>query len=533
MQKRKKNPFIKKEDDQWVITEKGYKKLDDLVTNSTGNVYAFTKKADPLLVGASMARLSRRDSGLRETYLDEFTLDEADAGDLIKRVVTAYGDDSVQQLSGIHFVVEDASNLLTKKLEWGRFMSYLEQSTRYIFFDKKDSNGKFKYFIPTNLKGSLRKDYIKIMDQIFTLYSQLVRDLANYVREKSGEPKDKLERTAWMGATRAQACDAIRTVLPVATKSTVGFFGSAQATESLILHLLSENLLEHRSTGISILKETRKVIPAFLERTDHPERGMAMVYYRINTRENLQGIVKDLNHKSLDSKEVSLVDYWPKNEMDLIPEMLYSETNLPLNELRKKTDKLSKKKQEEIFKAYMGKRLNRRHKPGRAMEKPHYQWEITADYGTFRDLQRHRVVDQFEWQNLTVDYGYEVPNLVKEAGMEKIFRKCFSLSEKLYQKMIKGRFKEEAQYATLFGHKMRYRFILNARASFHFMELRTSPQGHPGYRRIVNEMHRQLSKVHKRIGSAMIFVNKKDDPTLTRMAGEMLTLQKLKKLGGK
>jgi thymidylate synthase ThyX len=153
-----------------------------------------------------------------------------------------------------------------------------------------------------------------------------------------------------------------------------------------------------------------------------------------------------------------------------------------------------------------------------------------ADYGTFRDLQRHRVIDAFEWQKLTPSYGYEVPKLVEEAGLADEFIKCFKMSEKLVKLLIKTGFEEESQYATLFGHRMRYKFMLNARAAFHFIELRSSPQGHPGYRKIVNEMHQQLSEVHPRIAEAMKFVNKDEDPELTRMAAELATQYKLEKL---
>ena len=48
-----------------------------------------------------------------------------------------YGDDSVAQLGGVHLACEQASNLLTKVLEWGRLMAYLEQSTRYIPYDSR------------------------------------------------------------------------------------------------------------------------------------------------------------------------------------------------------------------------------------------------------------------------------------------------------------------------------------------------------------------------------------------------------------
>ena len=85
---------------------------------------------------------------MRITILDEFASSAGKDEKLLQRVITAYGDDSVQQLVGLHFVVENASNLLTKKLEWGRLAAYLEQSTRYIYFDQKDAEGKYRYYTP-------------------------------------------------------------------------------------------------------------------------------------------------------------------------------------------------------------------------------------------------------------------------------------------------------------------------------------------------------------------------------------------------
>ena len=197
----------------------------------------------------------------------------------LQRVITAYGDDSVQQLSGIHFVIENASNLLTKKLEWGRLAAYLEQSTRYIYYDQKDKDGNYKYYTPEHLKPAIKKQYKADMDAIFDNYSFLVRKLTDYVRKNSKVPKEKQD-VAWQGATRAQACDAIRPVLPVATKSTVGIYASAQSLESLIYHLMSDSLPECRLTGEKLLVEARKVVPMFLERADKPERGGAFIAYR-------------------------------------------------------------------------------------------------------------------------------------------------------------------------------------------------------------------------------------------------------------
>jgi len=529
-----KNPYVKKIGDRLKISTAGRKFLDKLVTSTDGPVYAFYGKASPLMVAAAMARLSRRDSDMREIYLDEFAMTgDEDAGGLIHRVVTAYGDDSVQQLVGLHLVVEDASNWLTKALEWGRFAAYLEQSTRYIYYDQKNEAGEFKYYTPPNIDKKTAAEYKKTLDQVFALYSKMVRSLTDYVRAKTGEPTDPREKIAWNGATKAQACDAIRPVLPIATKSTVGIFVSAQALESLIMNLLAEELVEPRVIGQQILEETRKVIPSFLERADKPDRGGATTAYWANTKAELGNLAQ--KHLSLRSQvpkkeSVELLDFWPKREIVLVPHLLFAESNLSTPELIKQVSKLSKKQKDEIFAAYLGRRLNRRHKPGRAFEFAHYLFEIVADYGTFRDLQRHRVVDGWEWQKLGIDYGYEVPELVKEAKLQADFMKCFKLSEKLFKQMKQTGYEAEAQYAVLFGHRVRYKFMLNARAAFHFIELRSTPQGHPGYRRVVNKMHELIASVHPGIASAMQFVNKDEDPELTRMAAELATQYKLEKL---
>lgn len=531
---KQKNPYIKQIGDKLTVTKAGYKYLDKIVTNSTGPVYAFYAEASPLMVAATMARLSRRGSDAREIYLDEFALTgDEDADSLIHRVVTAYGDDSVQQLVGLHLVVEDASNYLTKALEWGRFGAYLEQSTRYIYYDQKNDKGEYKYFIPENLDKNSKVQYKKSLNEVFGLYSKMVHSLTDYVRNKTGEPSDPRERLAWNSATRAQACDAIRPVLPIATKSTVGIFVSAQALESLIMNLLAEDLTEARNTGQLILDEARKVMPAFLERADKPDRGGATTAYWANSRASVHKLAaKYLRQNAVETKTetVELLSYWPKQETDMVPDLIFAELSLPSAEIIKAVGKLSKKQKDEIFQTYLGKRLNRRHKPGRAFEFPHYTFEVLADYGTFRDLQRHRVVDGWEWQRLGISYGYEIPDIVMEAGLQNDFRKCFEIAEKLYKQMLKFGYQAEAQYAVLFGHRVRYKFMINARAAFHFIELRSSPQGHPGYRRVVNKMHELIAQAHPKVAAAMQFVNKDEDPELTRMAAELATQYKIEKL---
>lgn len=526
------NPYINKTAKGYEITSAGKAFLEKAVTNTEDDVYAFTGEGvTPITAAAAMARLSRRGDDMRITILDEFAHALDKDAQLLQRVITAYGDDSVQQLVGTHLVVENASNLLTKKLEWGRLASYLEQSTRYIFFDQKDQAGKYKYFTPSQFDTATARLYDQKMDQIFDLYSEMVHKLTDYVRAKSSTP-EKERDIAWKGATRAQACDAIRPVLPVATKATVGIFASGQALESLIMHLQSEELLEMRETGDKLLREGRKVVPAFLERADKPDRGGAMVAYRANTRRAVEKLAHEYlpDQLAAETEPVQLTDFWPRNELDLVADILYEHSNLPLEEIRQQVAGWSYDKKSKVLETYMGERLNRRHRPGRALEKAHYSWDLICDYGIFRDLQRHRMVDDMEWQLLTPRYGYEVPALVEEAGLSELFEQCFDISLELYSRLQAAGYQLEAQYATLLGHKMRWKVTYNAREAFHLHELRTSPQGHPGYRKLVQQMHEKLGEVHPILAEHMKFVNQGEDEELTRLAAEKYTQFKLSQM---
>jgi dTMP kinase len=524
------NPYIEKTASGFKITAAGREFLDKAMTDSIGNVYTFKETLSPITIAAAMARLSRRGDDMRVTILDEFALRAGKDEKLLHRVITAYGDDSVQQLAGLHVVVEDGSNLLTKKLEWGRLAAYLEQSTRYIYYDKKDANGQYKYYTPEHFSGQLLQTYREHLDKIFDNYSNIVHRLTDYVREHASTPKAERD-IAWEGATRAQACDAARAVLPVATKSTTGIFASGQALESLIIHLLSDELPEARETGQKVLEQARQIIPTFLERADKPERGGAMVAYRANTAAAVKKLAQEYlpdRHAKPALEPAELTSVWPRNELDLVPDMLYEHSNLPLAELEKIVDKWPYQKKVDVFSAYMGERLNRRHRPGRALEKAHYSWDIVCDYDIFRDLQRHRMVDDLAWQQLTPRYGYEIPELVEQAGLTDLFEVCFDISLKLYSILQAAGYELEAQYATLLGHKMRWKVTMNAREAFHFNELRTSPQGHRDMRKLVLQMHEKLAEAHPLLAEAMKFVNRDEDAELTRLAAERYTQFKLR-----
>lgn len=490
-------------------------------TSMDTDVYFATGDADRLDLAVAMARLSRSPDDLRFIVANEFTGNQGKAEAVTENILFNYGDDSVAQLVTLQAVVEGGSNLLTKILEWGRLASYLEQSTRYMVFDQKDLEGKYPFYTPEDLSPGDATYYDSQMALIFDAYSEAASGMTDYLHQIM-EKDPELGPKQWASTLKAQACDMARMLLPAAVKSTVAIEGSAQAFENMITRMLSLSLPEARMIGDQLLYHARLVAPQYFRRVDLADRGSMTSMYLANTRTRVKEWVNELGLSESDNvvgEKVQLVDYTPKDELEIVKYVLFDASGMSIDQIDKVLSGMSDTERRSILLDYIGDRQhNRRHKPGRAFEHPHYSWELMTDYGLFRDLQRHRMVDDLRWQQLTAGHGHvEIPELAIQAGVAGQFKKAFEISEALTQ-FIKSRYgADTAQYATLLGHLMRWTMTENAREAYHIHELRTSSQGHPGYRRVVNQMHEEVKKVHPIIAEGMVHVDTSENPKLARL----------------
>jgi thymidylate kinase/thymidylate synthase ThyX len=500
------SPYLhKNEEGIYEVTAAGRAFLESVVTNVDSNVYSFTGTLAPAVIATAMAQRAQRVDDLRLILLQEYSNQTTGSQN---NVLTDRADASAKQLTGIYMVVENASNLLTKKLEWGRLASYLELSSPFTYLDQKDAKGTYAYYTPPELDAVTKQQYRAHMDQLFDLYADMIDKLTTYLQETSLVPVTK-RNAVWDAKVRTEACQAAASVLPVATTTTVGIFAAAASFESLIRHLLSDELPEAQTVGWQMLGEARKSMPTFLEGVEAPDAVDGTVSYKAVTHENLKRLVEayvsNQHASTAKSAAVQLVDIWPRNEFDLLPDMLYEDSNLSLKELQQTVATWPYDKKLEVFTAYMGDRKDKQHVPGRALEKVHYSWDLMCEYDVFRALQRHHMVDDLEWQMLTPRYGYNMPSLIEEAGLEEQFEGCFDISLRLYSLLQEKGYEAEAQYVTLLGHKLRWKVIYNAREAFHLHE-NTGGYVDPRYRQFVLAMHEKLSEAHPVIGQAMKFV---------------------------
>jgi thymidylate synthase ThyX len=492
-------------------------------TNTDRPVFALTNLPETVK-GALFARYSRSAKSLRRLFLDEFVgeagrgpSDPATAGvgteradRLYAKVLNEYGDDSVAQLGGAHLACEGVSNVLTKVLEWGRLMAYLEQSTRYVPYTDR-VGGRWRYLVPAELDRSLlRERFVRALDGAFETYAKWIPAMETHFRArypKAPEDSDAVYRSV----IRAKALDTLRGLLPAATQSNVGLFGTGQAYEALLLRMFAHPLEEVRACAQDILNELRQVIPAFLTRIDQPARGGRWIEYLSETRRQFEAVARPIVARSdaAESREdVVLTDFDPDGEVKVVAAALYSISEAPDRELLRTARRLSSDERASLLRAYVGARTNRRHKPGRAFERTSYRFDVLADYGAFRDLQRHRLLT-LEWQPLSARHGYTEPAAIEEAGALADWRRAMDESADLYEALMAHGLQDAAPYAVVMAYRVRFYMEMNAREAMHVIELRTAPQGHPSYRRICQLMHTAIRDVagHRAIAEAMNFAD--------------------------
>jgi hypothetical protein len=198
--------------------------------------------------------------------------------------------------------------------------------------------------------------------------------------------------------------------------------------------------------------------------------------------------------------EVTLVDWDRDAERKVAAAALYPHTDLPDDQLLDHVRRLPDDQVAALLSAYAGLRGNRRHKPGRGMER--------VSYGIFRDLQRHRILT-IDWQRLGTAHGFITPPALEEAGATDDWHRVMEQAASLHSRLASALGPDVAQYAVPFAYRIRFCVQLNARAAFHMLELRTQPGGHPGYRRVCHEMHRLIDEQagHHRLAAAMTFVD--------------------------
>ncbi|HBL55515.1 MAG TPA: hypothetical protein DDZ36_06395 [Deltaproteobacteria bacterium] len=523
--------------------------LSSYVTNTDRSIFALTNLPE-VIKGALFSRYSRSTLGLRTLLLRDFIQEkeskfaEIQAGgenpdsaknaklaiesaqNFYDRILDGYGDDSIGELGGAHLAMENISILATKTVQDSRIGgSPLEKSTRYVSFAEKISgtSGKqdeFRFYQEPNLMNSVYMDlYLTTCRNLFETYIRFTEPIRAHVRKQL--PRDpEISAAAYERSVVARGFDIIRGLLPSSTLTNMGVFGNGRFFETLIAKLRADPFRELNEIGQLSYEELTKVIPSFVRRADAEHRyfqdfrnfGQAQQKLIRNFAETHLGQLKADTTES-----VCLIDYDPEAENKLLSALLYSHSGLPLQQIRNSVSTMPEKEKAKLIEHTIDLRDHRRHKPERGLEMAFYTFDILGDYGMYRDLQRHRILTQ-ERQPLTTRFGYDTPEEIEDAGLGTEYHETMARSAEAFETIAKD-FPNEAQYVVPMSYNIRWYVHINLRALIWLTEIRSTPQGHTGYRRIAQEMFRRVEEAQPLLGKYMKFVDL-NEYSLGRLSAE-------------
>lgn len=442
---------------------------------------------NPEIVAVTFGKCSRAPESF-DVIIKE--LDAEKSSKFHERWIIGYGHKSVAEHAILSLALENVSIIATKVIEDNRLASYTEKSTRYQKFDKN------RYYKPPKLMASdLGKLYEDTVDFYFDTYDKIVPEMFKFLENKY--PKEKgVEEKAYQSKIRNKVFDNCRYMLPVATQTNLGMTVNARQLEYAITKMLSHPLEELQQIGEEIKKASLKVIPTLVKFAQKDE-------YIFETAKNLSKLSNKMLSKVEIQKEqpVTLVKFDRDAEEKVLTALLYKYSNLPYAKVLTTVRKMSKKDKEKLIDTTLQK-MTRKDQPPRELEHAYYTFDILMDYGAFRDIQRHRMTSQTN-QFATTAHGYSTPDEIVEAGFKAQYDSVMEKADKTFNK-ISRRFPIAAQYCVPLAYKKRTLFTMNLREVYHFVKLRTGPAGHISYRRIAQEVYRQVKKVHPLLAKYII-----------------------------
>ncbi len=524
--------------------------LLDHFSNADDSVFAVTtpQQVDR---GALMSRYSRTDKSMRRVFLDEFLANKKRGEEFYNRVLIEYGDDSVAELGAAQIAIEGLSNIAVKKIEDRRIgLSYLEKSSRYVAWNKKE-NGKYRFYRDSTLmKSKFADDYLDACNLDFEIYSKNIESMIKYVREKfpiekysfkdsngNEKPYSKLKNDndiksagiIYRGSTKAKALDILRGLLPASTLTNVGITGNGRAFEYLLTILFSSDLEEEKNLAKKIKHELDSTIKSFVRRSDDKYGKALQKYIQEIRKTSLKFTKKYANLGVARQGFTKLVDFEAESKEinRIVSAILYEQSSgVSFQKIFSNVKKMPKNKKEKIILDFSKLRKNRRHRPSRAFEMVNYTFDLINNFGMFRDFHRHRVLTM-ERQLLTTQHGFKIPNEVSVLGIDSDFKDCMYKSKEVFEKIRKN-YPSQAQYVVNFAYNYPYFMRLNLREACHLIELRTVPQGHIDYRDVAQKMFKEINRVHPTLSKIIKFVDLKKYE-LERFESEKRTEEKRRK----
>ncbi len=393
---------------------------------------------------AMLQALHSRSTGGIKHHLQ--MLKEKGAENFMEQFYVGYGHKSIGDCGSATVFVEGVSMLAAKAIQDWRLYSGQEASTRYVDFSNQ------KFLDPTNSKKGE-----KILEDWRKFYLKLQKPVQEHLKKQFSRKKEENE-VVYDKAIKARAFDITRAFLPAGATTNVAWrMNFRQFADELMLlrhHPLTEvqEIAEKTEKALNRIYASSFGHERFSKTEAYNKKWMRDKYYYKNKKsKDFSLIYNNINRKILLNYKDILKDRPPKTELP----MAIAECGVVC-------------------------------------------YEFLLDFGSFRDLQRHRAIAQ-RMPLLTKEHGFNewyLNSLPKELKNEtRDFIK--SQEQKINQLKIK---KEDQQYFIAMGYKVPCRFSGDLKALVYLVELRSTRFVHPTLVAQILKMIKSMKKLFEKNG---------------------------------
>jgi thymidylate synthase ThyX len=459
----------------------------------------------PEIQAYALAKYSRSGQGMLES-IQELSAQKAEQ--FLNTFYFQYGHRSIADLAHLVIGLEQISILAAVAVVDEPVWDGQERSTRYQPFRKTG------WHLPDEVKGGpAEATFTQTAEGLFSAYEQLSAALLEHLIDAIPRPVEMSEGI-YRRTLRARAFDVARSLLPLATHTSVGQIVSARVLERQIGRLLGSPYAELRAVGAE-MKATCQ-LPAEAPLSAEPQPAAAPTLVKYAEASSYPGqVALELSRAAAEllhalgtpdrSTIVDLAEPFTDPLREMVATLLYrfDAQGHSYRQIQSLVVQLDESRVQEVFDLSLAGRGAhdeplREHRAGYALA-----FDVLVDLGSFRDLHRHRrciqVAQPFTWAHafdvpedvFSVGLGEQAALSALEGGLGEAYVEALSKAEQAAT-TVRQAAPLAGDYLLPLAYRTRCLFKMDWAEVAYIIEQRTQPQGHFSYRRVAWGMYEAL-----------------------------------------